>query len=307
MSIGLIYCIEEEFTNYCYEQRLPNILFGIITLSLAIYQIIYRKTNFKYGTRRKNNFYFIIIISVLCYLIFNINQEYFVVFFFLQIYFYYVFLVYLVYYFARKTVKIKTFNQSNMYQITIYCYSLLFFFSIFLIWNVVQYSFQPYSYVICQRQIFHIIRIVGFIVDLILVVIAHILNEQIKQHINENSDLMNNLGNGSKTIEKINSRRWYFWVFSHINKETRQLIYFFEDIFFLVEGTLLSCQIIAKVQDNNEPFWKYLLIILAILIGYLLPFLYVLYIFWFNDEKVNSTQQSLVFFLNLIIISQSMD
>lgn len=60
----------------------------------------------------------------------------------------------MVYYFARKTVKLNSVKRHQMNQLTIYCYLLVLFFTIFLFYNLVDYIITVPAYKLCQSIMF---------------------------------------------------------------------------------------------------------------------------------------------------------
>ncbi|CAD8064468.1 unnamed protein product [Paramecium sonneborni] len=139
---GIVTCLQ-DFGVYCITLCISEVI-ALGVLAVGICQLIRRKKNFKQAQKRKNIIYILIILCLT-------SQKTLMVFYFFQLYVYYTFLIYIVFYFARKTVKIKTFQPQKMLQLKIYCICLIFLFTLFLLWNFYDYItsiHDPYS--LCQ-------------------------------------------------------------------------------------------------------------------------------------------------------------
>lgn len=54
-------------------------------------------------------------------------------------------------------------------------------------------------------------RLIGFVIDLVLVKIAHILHQLISKQLTDNSEIAINLGNLELYVKKVHDRRMKFW------------------------------------------------------------------------------------------------
>ncbi|CAD8166181.1 unnamed protein product [Paramecium octaurelia] len=63
--------------------------------------------------------------------------------------------------------------------------------------------------------IFHIIRMIGFIVNLVLIAVAHSLNLSIKRNLEFKSTMLKNFVNFEESCKKINRQRINFW-YDHV-------------------------------------------------------------------------------------------
>lgn len=85
-------------------------------------------------------------------------------------------------------------------------------------------------------------RLIGFVIDLVLVIIAHILHKLITQKLTDNSEIALNLGNLEVYIKKVHDRRMKFWYHQITIRKMvfvtffGQLLYFIEDVYFLAKS-----------------------------------------------------------------------
>ncbi|CAK68818.1 unnamed protein product (macronuclear) [Paramecium tetraurelia] len=290
---GLMTCCQ-DFGVYCITLWVSEVI-ALAVLAVGICQLIRRKKQFRQAKKRKNVIYILIILCLTCNILFNVAQKTLLVFYFFQLYVYYAFLTYIVFYFARKTVKIKTFQPHKMLQLKIYCICLISLFTIFLIWNLYDYvSNISKSYWLCQKQIFHIIRMIGFIVDLVLIAVAHSLNVSIKKSLAIKSTMLNHFVNFEENSRKINRQRINFWVLVCVTF-LGQLLYFIEDIYFLAQGPTETCTIYLDIILSEAYTFQYILLLLIVLVQVQLPFSITIYVFWFQEPTTKQESKSIEF------------
>ncbi|CAD8076207.1 unnamed protein product [Paramecium sonneborni] len=288
---GIVSCCQ-DFGVYCITLLISEVI-ALGVLSVGVYQLIKRKQTFRQAKKRKNIIYILIILCLTCNILFNLAQKTLLVFYFFQLYGYYAFLIYIIYYFARKTVKIKTFQPHKIMQLKIYCISLILLFTIFLVWNLYDYiTSLSKHYSLCQKQIFHIIRMIGFIVDLVLIAVAHSLNLSIKKNLALKSTMLSNFSNFEENCKKINRQRIKFWILVCATF-LGQLFYFIEDIYFLIQGPNETCTLYFDIIQSQAQIYQYCLLLLVELIQIQVPFAITIYIFWFEKLEIKQDSNSI--------------
>ncbi|CAD8160242.1 unnamed protein product [Paramecium pentaurelia] len=290
---GILSCCQ-DFGIYCITLCISEVT-ALAVLAVGICQLIRRKKIYRQAKKRKNIIYILIILCLTCNILFNLAQKTLLVFYFFQLYLYYAFLIYIVFYFARKTLSIRTFKPHQILQLKIYCICLILLFTIFLIWNLYDYiTSLSQSYSLCQKQIFHIIRMIGFIVNLVLIAVAHSLNLSIKKNLELKSTILKNFVNFEENCKKINRQRINFWVLVYVTF-FGQLLYFIEDIYFLVQGPTETCILYLDIIQSEARIFQYCLLLLVVLIQVQLPFSVTIYAFWFQKPIIKQESDSIEF------------
>ncbi|CAK81821.1 unnamed protein product (macronuclear) [Paramecium tetraurelia] len=297
---GIVSCCQ-DFGVYCITQlEIKYQKFVLSSWDLLIYQ---KKENLQIGQKKKKHYlYFNYLVLNLQHktqnvgnIIFNLAQKTMLVFYFFQLYVYYAFLIYIVFYFARKTLSVRTFKPYQILQLKIYCICLISLFTIFLIWNLYDYiTSLSQSYSLCQKQIFHIIRMIGFIVNLVLIAVARSLNLSIKRNLELKSTILKNFVNFEENCKKINRQRINFWILVYVTF-FGQLLYFIEDIYFLVQGPTETCHLYLDIIQSEARIFQYCLLLLVVLIQVQLPFSVTIYAFWFQKPVIKQESDSIEF------------
>ncbi|CAD8145179.1 unnamed protein product [Paramecium pentaurelia] len=278
---GIVTCCQ-DFGVYCITLCVSEVI-ALGVLAVGICQLIRRKKQFRQAKKRKNIIYILIILCLICNILFNVAQKTLLVFYFFQLYVYYAFLTYIVFYFARKTVKIKTFQPHKMLQLKIYCICLISLFTIFLIWNLYDYvSNLSKSYWLCQS----ICNQINLRID-----ISYYKNDWFYSGFSFNSCCSFFKYEYQKESSiKINNVKVLVCV-----TFLGQLLYFIEDIYFLAQGPTETCTIYLDIIQSEAQIFQYCLLLLIVLIQVQLPFSITIYVFWFQEPQTKQDSKSIEF------------